>query len=143
MKVRYADYEADREEVARLMIEELAPSLPFVAKPEAIVKNTFHAIKDEHVIVVEDNGKIVGCAKFHVCPMWYGEQPMVFDMGMVVSPEYRMSHAGALLLGALCDEATLRDTILVLSPSAKNDRLSSAFKLPKRFRPVMNSYAVI
>lgn len=130
----------EREEIFKLFHDNLVPVAKLKHDILTAARSIYFAIEQGRLLVVERNGQIIGCTAFIEGQYWYSPQPIIYDMGFFVIPEYRKTSATGRLLGALKAEAKRRGALLAIGAGTNDPTVSNI--LSKRHPMLTITYLV-
>lgn len=131
---------AEAEEIVRLYVENLWPIAHIQPDIETVCKEIYGSLSRGQTLVVECDGKIVGCASYQINHVWYSSQEMLFDTGFFIIPSFRKTRATSVLFRALKKEAFDRSTILIMAAGTKDSSVAQI--MAKRYRMISAVFAV-
>lgn len=138
---RLAVYDkAEREEIVRLYIDNLWAIAHLSPDLLTVINSIYQAIQQGRVIVVERDGKIIGCTSFVQGTYWYSPKACIFDTGFFIVAEYRKTRASSILFNALKAEAVKRDAHLVMGAGTKDKTVAPI--MAKRYPQIGSAFLV-
>ncbi len=139
---RYASYEeTEREEIVRLYVDNLWDIAKVKPDLMTVIKAIYHEIKDNRVIVVETDGKIVGCASWIISHYWFSPEEILFDTGFFIAKEYRKTRAAHVLLNAFKAEAVKQNKRLIMGAGTTDQSVLSTME--KRYPKMGTGFLVV